>query len=474
MFSKLNCSVLGTCLALTLISVPAGAQGFQQIYPTTYDRTVFDVVRLANGGYMLAGMSNNSDVTDSDLYVMRTDGGGNLAWDTVYAGAKPEAAQSIVATDEGDFIIAGYTQSLGGGDLDMNLLKVNQQGRLIKQVKVGGTSNEEAMKIIKAHEGGYLVLGSKGIGDADSKIMLVKINSNLETEWEKYYEAGTGQDLGRSIRKSSDGGYMIAGQTTSKGMGGFDAYVIKLKSDYTPEWDATYGTFLNQDAVDIVVNDDATFVVLLRDSLGGSVSSDGNINIVAIKGAGSNGGEIWSRTFGGDDKDTPKSICRHGSGYLVGAISRSGVPAPNMWVMHLNESGHIDWGRMYGDYYEHDHCHIAKTDADGGVLAAGHQQKPVKKVYFLKLDAEGYVGLDDANMPQVNLFPNPCRGSFRVIPGNGNTKVRSVKVLDLLGREVSASVDGDEISIGGVVPGVYVVSAATDAGNLTSRLVVEK
>jgi hypothetical protein len=451
------------------------SQAFEKVYASYYDRTSRDIMRTADGGYLLVGSTNNSNPSDADLYVLRTDGNGEKLWDTIYGGGKPDYAYSMIDSDDGNFIVAGYTQSFGGGDYDIYLLKLNQGGKLMKQVNFGTTANEEARQIIKAHGGGYLVVGTTGLGSADSKITVIKVNNNLDNVGEWHFNPGTARDYGLAIEKTSDGGYLVGGQTHSMGQGDGDGYVIKLKSDMSKEWEQTYGNGFAQEVVGLVTNSDGSFAMAVRDSFPGNMV-DGNINVTVIK-ANTQGAEIWSETFGGTDKDTPKTIRRHSSGYLVGAISRSDKPAPDMWIFMLNENGIWQWGRSYGDYFEHDHCHMAKS-SEGGILAVGHQRKPVMSVYFLKLDEEGYVSVPEAGLAGngLQIWPNPSKGRIQV---SGDAKLLSVSVTDVMGRQLPLDQklkEGNgryEISLDGQPAGVYLLSLRTDAGEVTQKVMIE-
>src|SRR5688500_16030938 len=104
-------------LVLQAVSVCSFSQSFMQLYPTTFDKTARDIVRTSDGGYLIAGMTNNTDITDCDAYVIKTDASGNSQWTKTYGGARPDYPYSMVETTDGNYFIVGYSASYGGGDL---------------------------------------------------------------------------------------------------------------------------------------------------------------------------------------------------------------------------------------------------------------------------------------------------------------------------------------------------------------------
>ena len=124
--------------------------------------------------------------------------------------------------------VAGSTSSKGAGSNDFWVIKLDHQGNMIWDKTFGGRSYDWAQSLIQTTDGGYAVAGatsSKGAGDRD--FWVIKLDSQGNMVWDKTY-GGSDGDWAASLIQTTDGGYMIAGGTSSKGAGGKDFWVIKL------------------------------------------------------------------------------------------------------------------------------------------------------------------------------------------------------------------------------------------------------
>jgi len=92
----------------------------------------------------------------------------------------------------------------------------------------GGRGDDWAFSLIQTTDGGYMVAGltsSKGAGEED--FWVIKLDNQGNMIWDKIY-GGRGNDLALSLIQTTDGGYAVAGYTLSKGAGRADFWVIKL------------------------------------------------------------------------------------------------------------------------------------------------------------------------------------------------------------------------------------------------------
>ena len=59
------------------------------------------------------------------MWLIKINDVGVIQWDQVYGGIENDEVSDIIQTDEGDFILAGYTASDGAGGRDMCLVKIS-------------------------------------------------------------------------------------------------------------------------------------------------------------------------------------------------------------------------------------------------------------------------------------------------------------------------------------------------------------
>jgi hypothetical protein len=157
---------------------------------------------------------------------------GTVAWQKSYAGSGyNNYAQSIQQTSDGGFIVAGGTDSFGAGVWDFWVLKLNSNGTVAWQKRYGGSGYDWAYSIRQTIDGGYIVAGRRDVYVLENyDFWVLKLNSDGTVSWQKRYGGGS-EDQAYSIQQTSDGGYIVAGNTYSFGAGSCNFWVLKLNSD---------------------------------------------------------------------------------------------------------------------------------------------------------------------------------------------------------------------------------------------------
>ena len=90
------------------------------------------VQETKDGGFIVTGSTKSFSMGEEMLWLVKTDGNGNLSWDKTFGGfvsSSGDGGWSVDETDDGGYIITGYTQSLGSGRKDLWLLKTDGLGR---------------------------------------------------------------------------------------------------------------------------------------------------------------------------------------------------------------------------------------------------------------------------------------------------------------------------------------------------------
>jgi len=205
----------------------------------------FDVgnslIQTSDGGYAIAGSTKSFGAGDEDVYVVKLDANGNLQWTKTIGGKHADGGNSLIQTSDGGYAIAGSTQSFGAGNGDVYVVKLDAHGNLQWTKTIGGPASETGFSLIQTSDGGYVIAGfTTSFGAGDEDVYVVKLDAHGNLQWTKTI-GGKKEDVGFSLIQTSDGGYAIAGGTSSFGAGKWDVYVVKLNADSNLQWTKTIG-----------------------------------------------------------------------------------------------------------------------------------------------------------------------------------------------------------------------------------------
>jgi hypothetical protein len=199
-----------------------------------------------DGGYIISGSTLSFSVNGlHDVYLVKTDSTGNMQWQKTYGGRGDDFGYSMQVTPDGGYIIAGETFQYGTGMEDILLVKTDASGNEMWNRTIGGTVDYSGWSVDVTSDGGYVVAGNTGLNEpSQTDVLLVKTNSTGDVQWLRTF-GGRGNEAGFSVRQTSDGGYIIAGVTDSFGIGSYNGsynvYLVKTDSSGKMQWQRTYG-----------------------------------------------------------------------------------------------------------------------------------------------------------------------------------------------------------------------------------------
>ena len=158
------------------------------------------------------------------------DAKGNMLWSKTFGGEYSDGFTSVQQTDDGGFIVAGWTWSYGQSG-DFYLVKTDAAGNRQWSKTFGGSDGETPWAVQQTTDGGYIIAGvTESDGAVDRDVYMVKTDVAGNEQWNKTF-SGTSYDEARSVQQTTDGGFIVAGWTSSYGAGGEDAYLLKTDSE---------------------------------------------------------------------------------------------------------------------------------------------------------------------------------------------------------------------------------------------------
>lgn len=182
---------------------------------------------MSDGGFIVVGMTSSFGAGGWDAYIVKLDANGNKLWEKTFGGTNDDLVGRVVRTHDGGYILVGWTKSFGAGGSDMYIVKLDQDGSKQWERTYGRDRDDQAWSVQQTNEGGYIVAGwTKSFGTSMDAYVL-KLDASGNKVWEKTF-GGNKDDLAYSVEQTKDGGYVFAGWTQSFGVGQTDVYIIRV------------------------------------------------------------------------------------------------------------------------------------------------------------------------------------------------------------------------------------------------------
>ena len=278
-----------------------GEQEWAKTFGGPASDIIYDVQKTFDGGYVLAGATHSAEGTTSsrsDYWLVKTNSEGEIEWERTFGSIEQpgqsttedtsDIAQSVRQTRDGGFVLAGSSD--GSTGTRVWLLRTGPKGRLLWGRNPGVASEAVAYDVAQTPDGGFAIAGSSTSINSGSEAILIKTDSDGNTEWTKTFGDQFNEEA-RSLLLTSDGGFAMGGLSWSFGTGQSDYWLIKTDSDGRREWHRSYGGFARDSAHSLIQTSDGGFALA-----GQSESFSGGSRFWVIK-TDSSGNLRWSRAY---------------------------------------------------------------------------------------------------------------------------------------------------------------------------------
>jgi tetratricopeptide (TPR) repeat protein len=319
----------------------SGIDEWNKTFGGPEDDEANSVQQTSDGGYIIAGYTRSYGAGGKDVWLIKTDSLGNEKWNRTFGGwAGDDIGSSVQQTKDGGYIIAGYNASViaAGGTGNAWLIKTDPDGNELWDKTFGGSKSDSADSVAQTTEGGYIIAGhTMSFGVALSAVWLINTGPSGNEEWNKTF-GGSGYDVANSIQQTKDGGYIISGWTTTHGGGVEDFWLIKTDSSGNKQWDKTFGGTKNDAAIKVQQTSDGGYIIAGDTWSYGS--GNGNSDAWLIK-TDSSGNKQWDKTFGGTGEDKAKSAqqTKDGGYIITGETESYGTGMKDIWLMKTDAIG---------------------------------------------------------------------------------------------------------------------------------------
>ncbi len=198
------------------------------------------IIQIVDGSFIIAGITSSYGSGLIDMWLFKIDLDGNLIWDYTFGGTANEGAISLRQTLDGGFVIVGWTE-IDGSDIDVLLVKTDQNGVLMWESTFDITDVERGNSVLQTEDGGYIISGYTELaGTSNADALLIKVDQDGELEWSNSY-GGSEDENAWDLLLTDNNEYIMVGSTGSFGAGNDDTWIVKTDGSGELIWDITFG-----------------------------------------------------------------------------------------------------------------------------------------------------------------------------------------------------------------------------------------
>lgn len=415
MNTKKSAILIGAiCLVALLFPIMLGAQ---ITFEKWYGGNAWDegrcIQQTEDGGYIVVGYTYSFGPGENAVWLVKTDSLGDTLWTRTYGGGIEDYGWAVQQTTDSGYIVTGYTESFGPGSKAIWLIKTDAIGDTLWTRTYGGSSVDYGYSVLQTDDG-YIIAGhTRSFGAGSDDVYLVKTDSIGDTLWTRTYGGGS-MDLAYSVLQTEDSGYILVGDTYSYGAGGVDFYLVKTDSLGDTLWTRTFGGSDSDNGRSVGITQDGGYIMVGDTRSFGA----GGRDVWLIK-TDSQGDTIWTRLFGGSSSDYGYSVQQTTDGgyIVVGYTNSFGAGSNDVWIIKTDPQGDTMWTRTYGGTSS-DKAYFVEQTEDGGYIVTGFTRSfgaGSNDLYLIKTDTLGNVtGIAESvsySIPDkfwlAQNFPNP-------------------------------------------------------------------
>lgn len=429
--------------AATILAVSASAQEviWSENHGGQYNESGRAGLATSDGGYLVLGNTYSMGSGEYDLYLVKIGAAGDTVWTRTYGGSKAEAGFDLIKTDGENYLLIGSTRSYGNGKRDVYLVKVNSYGDLLWSKTYGGAEDDEGRSIRSTSDGGFIIGGSTGSSGAGyNDVYLLKIDSLGDTIWTRTYGGGGGES-GYAVREAIGGGYIAIGATGSFGEGYSSVYVVRVDAVGDSVWAGAYGGTGADFGYSMVGTPDRGFLLAGATASFGAGYSDAYLIKIDSLGL-----VEWERTYGGSWEDRAYGVFRNADGnyMLIGATQSFGSGGNDIYLVKIAPTGDTIWTNTYGGT-EADYGHAIFQEPQFDYIVVGETgsySSGGTDLYVIKVKGESTPVEEepDQTLPErfslAQNYPNPFNAVTTIEYTLSRRTHVEIDIYNMVGRTV--------------------------------------
>ena len=386
------------CLAILMLMMSSAlSHPADTLWTRTYAFSVrtegSDIVRTRDGGYIVTGVAADGD---RRLCLVRIDATGDTLWMGSYGEPDRWLTEGVDETSDGGFVALARWLAEVGDTVDFMLVRTDPRGDTLWTRVYDWPTRDAMFSVQETSDGGLILVGRTIVSQDpyDSDLRLVRMNSSGDTLWTRLY-GGSGQESGKYIQQTSDGGFIAAGEINHYGGQLTDMWLVRLQANGDTLWTRNYGGPWHDHASICRQTSDGGYVV------GGTTTIDASWSTqYFIVKTDALGDTTWTRAYGTNIWGGEGLQETADGGYVASANT---TPATDnyIYLLRMDSSGDTLWTSTYGEPGLIVNGGQVVEAYDGGFVLAGRYEDDVLVIRTVPPDYHVLDGRLDSDVSLV-------------------------------------------------------------------------
>jgi hypothetical protein len=350
----------------------------------------YSIFETPDGGYMIGGRTKSTPDGWQDLFLMKINGNGDSLWTKLFGTPGiSESYAGIHATDDGGYIIIGLQPKPMPSWPDIWLVKTDGDGNQQWENWVGAdTVSETPFCGIQSSDGGYVIVSKDDSLGWISNIVVYKTNSNGNQIWKKNYFSDSKVSEAWSIANTSDGGYVITGETQAFTTDlTYELFLFKINESGDSLWTRHYGNPTDERGYHVFETSDKGFLIT-----GATNVAPGTGHLYLVK-TDQDGLLEWTSEM--TERTGYKTIeTMDGNFLLTGRASQ---------LVKIDQNGDTLWTKLFTDTIYGSLSFDVRQTSDGGFVSVGAIGYGYPDLRIIKFTPEGNISTVSANASHLQI-----------------------------------------------------------------------
>ncbi len=240
----------------------AGATLWQHTFGTSGNDRARTVAAAPDGGFFVGGFQAGGGPGDRDAWLLRVDAAGTPLWEQRFGGPGDDGVFHVAPLADGGAAVTGYVQTGGARGFDLWVARLAADGTALWQQWFDRGRFDAGTAVVPLPGGGLAVTGATRRDDTNGRLdaWILRLDAATgEPEWQRVL-GGDGNDAAWGAVAVADG-LLVGAATESRGAGSTDAWLIRLDGAGAVLWERTHGGALWDRPTALAATPDGGFVV---------------------------------------------------------------------------------------------------------------------------------------------------------------------------------------------------------------------